>query len=154
VTVATDALPGGLAALAAALGQRKVFVLDADNGLRRYRPPTPRTPAVPLAGRTINLGGDFGGAYQELRLFASPLAANAGSPATLQLGMSEEEAFEAVEEEEAGAAGADGGESDAEAAADKPDTPPPPRAGGVRTRSLTVRARSLTAAEAAATRSN
>ena len=68
--------------------------------------------------------------------------------------MSEEEAFEAVEEEEAGAAGADGGESDAEAAADKPDTPPPPRAGGVRTRSLTVRARLLTAAEAAATRSN
>jgi hypothetical protein len=40
------------------------------------------------------------------------------------------------------------------AAADKPDTPPPPRAGGVRTRSLTVRARLLTAAEAAATRSN
>ena len=154
VTVATGALrPAAMAALKAVLGQRKVFLLNADgNGLSRIRPATPRTPAVPLVGRTINLDGGFGGAFQEFRLFASPLAATAdGSPATLQLGMTEQEAFEAVEEETgAAAAGADGGESGAEAAADEPETPPPPRTGGVRTRSLGVRTRSFTAAEAAA----
>lgn len=158
MTVATGALrPAAMVALKAAIGHRKVFLLNADgNGLSRIQPATPRTPAVPLVGRTISLDGGFGGAFQELRLFASPLAtADTGSPATLQLGMSEEEAFEAVEEEAgAVAASADGDESGMEAAADEPETPPPPRAGGVCARSLGVRTRSVTTAEAAATRRN